>query len=449
MADTLGTGIVSDEAAAEMADPPRAPLFEREGYAGDGPQWGVIYDEANANLRGADWATLADKMRRRCPTVSLASLYLQNFLFSATWGVEGEGEPADYLRDAFGLDGHTPQMGRTFEAFLRDAYTAIELGFAYFEEVYRSDGSRVWLEDFCWRDQRAHYRWVTDTRGRLAGVEQWAVDARGMAHQVTIPLHKLTLFTWRGIGHNYEGIGGFRPLQSYYQDQTYLLNCMRIAVQRGAVAAPVVEWDVPLMRTEGYSDAEINAERSSFNTQLKNFTAGNQNYIAKPAERFCKVEPWSASGAFDPEKFVPALQWYDHTMARMFMAQVLDLGTGASGSRAVASEHTEAAIRFGVNALEWFRESLQPCIDRLLGWNFGDIPHEDRPRLVFHGLKTEPFVQRLESLPGLAAAGLLTPNEEVIAETHRKLGLPVPAAGSPVAVPRLRRRARDILREGE
>jgi len=154
MADTLGTGIVSDEAAAEMADPPRAPLFEREGYAGDGPQWGVIYDEANANLRGADWATLADKMRRRCPTVSLASLYLQNFLFSATWGVEGEGEPADYLRDAFGLDGHTPQMGRTFEAFLRDAYTAIELGFAYFEEVYRSDGSRVWLEDFCWRDQR-------------------------------------------------------------------------------------------------------------------------------------------------------------------------------------------------------------------------------------------------------------------------------------------------------
>jgi len=333
---------------------------------------------------------------------------------------------------------------------LRDAYTAIELGFAYFEEVYRSDGSRVWLEDFCWRDQRAHYRWVTDTRGRLAGVEQWAVDARGMAHQVTIPLHKLTLFTWRGIGHNYEGIGGFRPLQSYYQDQTYLLNCMRIAVQRGAVAAPVVEWDVPLMRNEGYTDAEINAERSSFNTQLKNFN-GRKPELHREARRSgsARSSRGPRPARLTRRTFVPALAVVrPHDGAHVHGAG-LDLGTGASGSRAVASEHTEAAIRFGVNALEWFRESLQPCIDRLLGWNFGDIPYGDRPRLVFHGLKTEPFVQRLESLPGLAAAGLVAANEEVIAETHRKLGLPVPAAGSPAVVPRLRRRARDILREGE
>ena len=55
-------------------------------------------------------------------------------------------------------------------------------------------------------------------------------------------------------------------------------------------------------------------------------------------------------------------------------------------------------------------------------------------------------VQRrvLDLLLGVCAAR----GAGVIMITH-DLGLPVPAAGSPAVVPRLRRRARDILREGE
>ena len=201
-------------------------------------------------------------------------------------------------------------------------------------------------------------------------------------------------------------------------------------------------------RDAGLTDDQINAEKSALATQLRNFTAGNQNYLAKPAERFCRVAPWSAA-TFDPDKFVPMLQWYDHAQARMFMAQVLDLGTQASGSRAVATEHTQAAVRFGVNALEWMREAMQPCVERLLSWNFGDLSPENTPRLTFSGLRAEAFVEFLSEMPALVAAGLVQPSADVVAATHRGTGLPAPDADAVPSPSRVRRRARDILREGE
>jgi len=185
-------GVVSDPTAEEMRAQPQSAPEDLLGLPGNGPQHGKIDTQEHvAKLRGAQWHRLVIEMLRSSPSIATVSRELMSYLMSATWSVEGgRDDIADFWREALGLEGRAGRMTTTFERALRGLAYALNGGFAYSEEMYYHADGRVWLDRLEWRDPRSHYRWITDQRGQVAGVEQWVTDASGRQWQTVIPVDR-------------------------------------------------------------------------------------------------------------------------------------------------------------------------------------------------------------------------------------------------------------------
>ena len=427
-------GVVSDPTAEEMRAQPQSAPEDLLGLPGNGPQHGKIDTQEHvAKLRGAQWHRVVIEMLRSSPSIATVSRELMSYLMSATWSVEGGQDGiAEFWREALGLEGRAGRMTTTFERALRGLAYALNGGFAYSEEMYYHADGRVWLDRLEWRDPRSHYRWITDQRGQVAGVEQWVTDASGRQWQTVIPVDRLALAVWDGDGYDYEGLGLLRPLWSHWRDQSHALQSMAVAVERLAVPAIHAQLDYEALRSavdaQGdrvFSEDNIKALASGIQQQMRALRSVNKSVLVTPSAKFIEIAPLLGA-QIDADMFERVIAIHEHRMTRAYLAQILDLGVTNSGSRSVGEVQERSAERFATNALEWLRDSLRPTLGRLTWYNFGDVAPADMPTLVFSGIQTPEFVRHLQALPSLAAQDLIARTPEVVQAMHRKLGLPVP-----------------------
>jgi len=439
----MSSYVVSNSTAEEMRETPNESPRDLRGLPGNGPEYGVIKSQEHVtSLRGAQWHATALEMLRSNPTIATASREMRSFLLSAQWSIQGgRDDIAELLRSNLGIDGRSSRLAdsrgnrATFESVVRSLLYALDAGFVYFEEQYAYDERMHWLRRLAWRDPRAHYRWITDADGELAGVEQWVNDAAGRFRTVEIPLNRIALAVWDGNGADYEGRGMLRPVWSHFRDQSNALQSMAVAVERAAVPAVHVQINHPALRSavdhlgeRVYTETQIDALAATIQQQMTAMRSINRSVVQTPTEDYLVLRPLAAS-SIDADMFEKVIRLHDHLMLRSYLAQILDLGITSSGSRSVGDVQERSAERFAVNALEWVRDTLAPTIGRLIEYNFGEVDKEDVPELVFSGVKTPEFVRRLEALPGLTSAGLLVPTEDVVAAVHRGVGLPTPNPG--------------------
>lgn len=451
-------GVVNEAVAEVMREAPRDASEDLLGLPGNGPRYGSITSQEHIiRLRGRLWHEVALEMMRSSPTVATVSRELRSYLMSAEWSVEGgRDDIAEFMREALGVEGRQGRMATTLERAMRTLLYALDAGYCYAEERYHYVDGRHWLHSLEWRDPRAHERWITDERGEIAGVEQWVTDARGRTRRITIPVGRLTLATWDGEGYDYEGQGLLRPLWSHWRDQSHAMQMMAVAVERAAVPPiraainhPALRQAVDASGERVYSEKDIADLQSQIQQQMRAMRSVNKSVLLTPTEDYVRIEPLMPAGKMiDAEMFRQVIDIHEHRMTRAYLAQVLDLGITSTGARAVGEVHERSAERFCTNALEWLRDALRPMLRRLVGYNYGEVTGDDMPSLTWSGIRTPQFVRRLESLPGLAGAGLLVPTQAAVESVHRELGLPVPEEGEAAVASGVlgrRRTAADVL----
>ena len=370
---------------------------------------------------------IIQRMRRTNPQIQALSLAIKLPIIGADWTVrpatvdgstglvqdQAEGHAASVARALF----ETPDDD--WRSVVRQGLLHIDFGFMLFEPVYQvdHDGSYV-LRRIAPRLPQTIDKWIVKNR-RLAAVQQTYLDPETSRYRtVEIEAGRLVLITHEREGDNYEGSSLYRPIWAINEIKTMLLKLLSIAFEREALGIPIG------VRPEAGSDATQDDDVESL---LKNLRAHQKSYGILPTG-------WSLEWYFNEggsaarEAIITALRYLDEQTLGSGLAQFLGLGSTSSGSRAVASEHTDLfylALRgIAMNLSSAFNGvglgSDSGLIRKLTALNFGE--QRAYPWLDVENVKAKSLAAFAEAMTKLG--GFINSDDVVEEYVRAYLGVP-------------------------
>lgn len=412
------------------AETPRRPDYAELGVSGTRMAGGRISGyELNRDLTGSQWVATAEEMTRTDPAAQGVVDATVQTLMSETWewqpASDDDGQPdahsqqaSSFLNEAFGLASKRPRMTGGWEAAQQAIYRYIPVGYRYLEEIYRIEDGRVWLDHYADREPSAHAEWVTDpTTGDLSAVEQYDWQSGLKRRAKPIPASKLVLFTRGRTGDNFEGVGLCRPMYVWWQLKRHAYDLLAIGTERYAVGTPLVKTNRELLRTNGYSDADIDQLVNTAKAQAKAYISHEQGYLATVEGIALEI---FGDNAFDPARLLSVIDKCDEQMHGAGMLGFLRLGINDTGSRSVGEVSESFFRRAAVNHNDYVAQVVTGgTAARLLRWNFPSLPKRLHPRLVHEGLLDSPLVANSAAIGQGVRDGLLTWTDQDEADYRR------------------------------
>lgn len=392
------------------------------GTAGTLVENGYPSEEYLAKLRGKSRADIIDQMRRSDPQIVMVLQAVKNPIKSALWEIEpGAGmneQPtpeaiadADLIRHMLFSD-----MARPWSAFLGEALTMIDFGFAVFEithkvvENHPKFGTYNGLASLGFRSQRTIEKWNLDKEtGLLASVTQIATG--DLAITVDIPDVFLLTMALNKEGSNYEGISMLRPCYGSYMRKDLYLKLNAIGIEKHAVGTPIATLPSDKIGT----------------TEADNMVAALENYISHESNFLLIPEGWTVSisnNSYDPEKVESSVDREDVRIAKAFLANFLELGSGGGGgSYALSNDQSD----FMLSGLEHIANEIESSINQdlipsLIKMNRG--PRDFYPRLKHSGISDKAGAELGTLLNALSTGKWLTPEDGDEVHLRRRIGLP-------------------------
>ena len=382
----------------------RLPAMTELGAAGTQLFSGQIWEELQPELVGIGRLDIYDRMRSDAQVAAVLNV-IELPIRAADFAVEPAGasriaqETADFIQNAL------QEMESSFDDFLRQSLLMLPYGFMLFEKVYvERSGGRVGWRKFAPRMPRTIVRWVLDSEGRLAGVEQRVLgDA---ARHVTIPARKLIRFTYRQEGDNFEGRPLLRDVYKHWWHKDTLYKFAAIAAERAGVGVPILS--VPPGSPE--------EDRKAAFQIVEAFRAGEKTGIVLPSDFDFTL---SATRGFPHMNLI---EHHNGMIAKAALAQFLNLGQANVGSFALSASQTDLFLM----ALNGLLQHLCAVIERqaareLVRWNFGEGAPCPRFRAKLRNYDSR---QLAETLNTLAGGELLTPDDSIESFIRESLDLP-------------------------
>lgn len=328
------------------------------------------------------------------------------------------------------------KLKQSFGATIEPLLSFFTHGFAYAEvlpgivevEGGRYAGQRrMIVRDLAFCEQLAHDQWVLDETGRnLVGITQrpafgdeakrWRPSAAPsvLRNEVTgqrvVSVDRIVRLSHRAVGHNYDGVGAFRPCAFPWKAKNAAMDSGVIAINRFGTPTPLVEIDRKLARERGYTDTQINV-------MIDEATANAANYIAQQSG-YLKAFPGISYGVFgagqiNSEHVVTFVALCDRQMLLALLAQWILLGVSDVGSKASITQHRAVHARVVANILDALVAALQDhVVKRLIEWNFGTrVAEEHTPILCHHDVDASRLGEALGVIPGLIQCGALKPTQ--------------------------------------
>lgn len=118
---------------------------------------------------------------------------------------------------------------------------------------------------------------------------------------------------------------------------------------------------------------------------------------------------------------IASVRYHDEQIARRFLAMFLQLGTTASGSRALGDSFVDFFALAQESLADWFETIFnQHVVERMVDWNWGES--EPAPKLIH--VAQEGTAYSVDELERLVSAGLLIVDDELRAFIRSRGDLP-------------------------
>ncbi len=317
-----------------------------------------------------------------------------------------------------------------------NAIRYVSFGWRYGEESFERGPDargveRVWLKGYADREPTAHQDWVLNEAGtELEAVTQCASTGFMLGNTTPIPANRIVIFTSGGVtGTNFEGDGGvLRACYNAFRHKKHAEDMRGAAADRIGAPALQVEADYEVMHNAQMGPDEIAQAVEQAQESAKNYTAGDGATLFK-----CKGITYSLFGeGFDPSGLNSIASQANTEMRAAAARQFAGFGDGGStGSHAQFGNSLSQFELAMVDRLQHIADQVSGrarpgggTMGRLMAWNFPDLPLSLHPRLTFAGLRVDPLLKALGTLPHLQNTGVLTFTNRDENEVRDVIGLP-------------------------
>lgn len=404
----------------EHPSPPGKELgSETQGALGFG--WSSFIDEAEY-VPELQWPTSIPTYHMMRSDSQVEALHLGTVqpVREFRWSIDPNSAPASLVEQAaadMGLpirgheDDDIPRGPRLFDfdAFLDDALLAPMYGHFHFEIVGEQDANAWHMLKLAPRHPRTIQQFMTDNVGDLIAVRQnipgaSAGTANWASLPPSIPSGKLLSFVWRREAGSHVGRSQLRSLYREWLVKDRVIRVAAINIER-AGGVPFIEGP------QGAMDA-----------QLKDL--GKLARSFKVAEGGGGAIPFGSKlhlvGGNVPDA-ISLLQYCDEAMARVWALMLVQLGTTATGNRALGGEFAIYAARAQRAMAKWVCRTVNNFLDRYTEWNLGPgATHAP----VLHYEQAKPDGLSLQDMAALVDAGLLKVDPELESWIRSEGGLP-------------------------
>jgi hypothetical protein len=371
---------------------------------------GIITEEYNPELSGIQGIKIYDEMRKSDATVRAAISACQLPIRRANWFVkidsddEKDIEVRNFIERAL-----FDEMAITWDDFLRQALLMLPFGVMLFEKVFtvrEVDGvNRVIWHKFAPRMPKSITHW--ETASGDTGVQQLAT---GTVAAVSIPMEKLLVFVNEIEGENWWGTSLLRAAYKHWFVKANLERIDSVAHERQGLGVPAVK--LP----HGHNDADVTRAENI----LKNLRAHEEGYLLEYDDMEVEFKDMKAHTTRDPSK---TMMYHNRQIVLSVLAQFLDLGSGATGSRALSEDHTNLFLQ----SLEAIANSFVDVVNKfaikeLVDLNFDGV--EIYPELDYNGISRVDVDKLSTAYQRFTQSGGLKPTKGDDQYVRELLGLP-------------------------
>lgn len=388
-----------------------------QGSTGTASMAGYPDEEYLQKLRGTERADKFDEMRRSDAQVAMCLAAVKNPIKAASWTVEPPEDATDEEKLDAELVSHLlfNDLEPGWKRFLDEALTFIDFGHSVFEITHRVALANPRFGSYNafrlgFRSQRTIERWnLCSKTGKLTSITQYAYG--DLDRHVDIPARFLLALSLNQEGSNYEGISALRPCYGPWVRKNLYLKLNAIGIEKFAIPTPIAETP-PNKETGPEYDALVEA--------LDSFTGHEKGYIIHPAGFKIVVTP----NQYDPEKVEYSIDNEDKRMAKAFLANFLELGTGGSGGAYALSNDLSDFFLSGIEhvAAEICDVMNRRLLPEMVMMNRG--PRARYPQLKASGISDKAGKELGELLKYFVDSRVLTPDTRLETSIRKRAGLP-------------------------
>lgn len=355
----------------------------------------ITGEEYNFDLMGRRALQTWDEMRRSDAAVKMSLKVVKEPVKALTYHVQpASKEPLD-IQIAEDIHANIFDVLR-WKTSLSEILTHLDFGFAPFEKVYEygplNGNDRIYLSRLAFRKQSSIAKWVTEDK--KPGISQYGVGGQ----LISIPLHKIVVFTNEQEGDNFEGTSILRAAYKhwFYKDKLYQID----AIGHERQALGVVKIKHPKNASPKHLEEAENAAR--------NLRANEEAFIKEPEGWELEFMDMKAGSLKDTE---PSISHHNRQIPISVLAGFMDLGaTSGSGSRAVG----ETQLKMFEYAIKSIADYICDTFNRYVIKDLVDINYNvtEYPKLVAGEVSGESLKELAAALKELIDAGVIIPTEE-------------------------------------
>lgn len=230
--------------AHPLVDTEATPQLQEIGTTGT--RWRQVLggSEYNPELRGRSGLRNFERMRKSDGTVAQALKIAKTPVLQAEWWVDpyDPDDPVAVQQAEFIHNALFEWQSIGWTQWLTEALTMLDFGYSFFEKVftYHNWQNRrmvIWRK-FAPRNVGDVEEWLFDDHGGPSGVRMIGDDG---VPNVTIPIEKLLIFSYRREGGNVEGVSALREMYKhwYYKENLYKIDA--IQKERHGIGIPVIK----------------------------------------------------------------------------------------------------------------------------------------------------------------------------------------------------------------
>lgn len=389
------------------------------GVPGNTGRYGYAWsDEYIAELEGLEGRKTFDMMRRSDTQIMAVLRAVKMPILKTKFFVEpGSADPRDQMIAATIEKNLFEEMAWTWYDFLRHALLFLDFGFMVFEEVYEYRGNIMRIKALEPRLPSSIWRWEPQQEDagkffRITGITQ--LDNYG--RQYFIPIEKIMLLTNDREGDNWEGTSLLRACYRNWTSKNQLIRIDVMKHDRNGVGFAVMT--VP----KGVKPGSI--EHNAAVKIVKNIHANSQAGAVLNEGTALSFEGMKGSGGTDA---IPSIQYHDEQIAKAILAMFINLGTTATGSRALGQSFVDTFVQAIQSFADMIAQTLtNGPIKKMVDFNW--IVNGVYPKLRASAVDDIDTHQVAE----LIRYGALTPDDDIQEALRKSLNLPVKPKAAPV-----------------
>lgn len=367
----------------------------------------ITGEEYNFNLMGRRALETWDEMRKSDAAVKMTLRVIKEPVKALSYHVQPATTSDRDIQIAEEIHANLFNVLR-WKTSLGEILTHLEFGFSAFEKIYEygplKGHDRVYISRLAFRKQRSIAKWLTEDK--QPGISQYGSGGE----LISIPLHKIVVFTNEQEGDNYEGTSVLRSAYKhwYYKDKLYQID----AIGHERQALGVIKIKHPKNAKTSDMTAAENAAR--------NLRANEEAFIKEPEGWELEFMDMKAGSLKDTE---PSIGHHNRQIPVSVLAGFMDLGaTTGSGSRALG----ETQLKVFEYSVKSIADYIADTVNRYIIKDLVDLNYNvtEYPKLVAGEVSGESLKELASALKDLIGAGVIVPTEEDEAYLRGIMSLP-------------------------